>query len=273
MDIFSLKGKNAIILGGAGVLGSAMAEGLAIAGANVAMTDRTGKKSEKLAESLKKYNVKTKGYKLDVLNTNDIDDVCESMIKDFGRIDILVNSIGGNSKDASTSDEKNFFELSKEAFGEVMNLNLMAGTVVPCQVFGKKMLSNPDGGTIINISSMSALKPLTKIPGYSASKAAVSNFTQWLATDLALNLNSKIRVNAIAPGFFLTNQNRFLLTENETGDLTKRGSTIIDHTPMKRFGNPEDLIGTLVWLASDASKFITGIVVPVDGGFSGFGGV
>jgi NAD(P)-dependent dehydrogenase (short-subunit alcohol dehydrogenase family) len=273
MKIFSLEGKNAVVLGGAGVLGKAMAEGLAKAGANIAITDRTGKKSAKLVEEFKKYNVDVRGYSLEVSNSKNIEIVCNNIYEDFGKIDILVNSIGGNMKEATTSDERAFFDLSEKALSEVVKLNLMDGTIIPCQIFGKKMLENSEGGSIINISSMASLKPLTKIPGYSASKAAVSNYTQWLATELSLNMNSKLRVNAIAPGFFLTEQNRFLLTEKETGDLTKRGQQIIGHTPMGRFGNPEDLVGAVVWLASDASKFVTGTVIPVDGGFSGYTGV
>ena len=176
-------------------------------------------------------------------------------------------------KDATTSDTATFFDLSKDAIEKVVSLNLMGGAILPSQVFGREMVNNPEGGVIINISSMSAFSPLTRIPGYSAAKAAVSNFTQWLATDLAKAYGEKIRVNAIAPGFFLTDQNRFLLTNPESGELTARGNTIITHTPMGRFGQPEDLVGTLLWLASDASKFVTGIVVPVDGGFSAFSGV
>lgn len=273
MDLFNLKGKNAAILGGGGVLGETMALGLAEAGANVAVCDLLKDNAERVVDALKGTGVKLKAYALNAMDIDDIKRVCSEFISDFGRIDILVNAVGGNMKDATTSDTTSFFELSKEAIEKVVNLNLMGGAVLPSQVFGKEMVNNPDGGVIINISSMNAFRPLTRIPGYSAAKAAVSNFTQWLSTDLAKKYGDKIRVNAIAPGFFLTNQNRFLLTEQETGELTARGKTIIEHTPMGRFGQPEDLVGTLIWLVSDASKFVTGIVVPVDGGFSAFSGV
>ena len=176
-------------------------------------------------------------------------------------------------KGATTSPEQTFFQLPADALSKVFNLNILAGTIVPCQVFGERMKDNPEGGSIVNISSMSAFAPLTRVPGYSAAKAAVSNFTQWLAVHFAQEYTKKLRVNAIAPGFFLTEQNRFLLTDEKTGELTARGKTIIDHTPMGEFGKPEDLVGVSVWLASDASRFVTGIVVPIDGGFSAFSGV
>ena len=176
-------------------------------------------------------------------------------------------------KAATTSDEVSFFDLPDDAIEKVINLNVMGGAILPSRVFGKEMVKSKDGGVIINISSMSAFRPLTRTPGYSAAKAAVSNFTQWLSTDICKQYGDKIRVNAIAPGFFLTEQNRFLLTDPKTGEFTQRGKTIIEHTPMGRLGQPEDLIGTLIWLCSDASKFVTGIVVPVDGGFSAFSGV
>jgi NAD(P)-dependent dehydrogenase (short-subunit alcohol dehydrogenase family) len=176
-------------------------------------------------------------------------------------------------KDATTNDAVSFFDLDAAAVLKVMELNLMGGAILPSQVFGRRMAESEAGGSIINISSMNAFRPLTRIPGYSAAKAAVSNFTQWLSTDMAKRYGGKIRVNAIAPGFFLTDQNRFLLTDEQTGERTARGQTIIDHTPMGRYGAPDDLIGTLVWLASGASAFVTGIIVPVDGGFSAFSGV
>jgi NAD(P)-dependent dehydrogenase (short-subunit alcohol dehydrogenase family) len=272
MDLFSLKGKNAVLLGG-GVLGMTMAKGLAQAGANIAVCDLIIENANKVMDEIKVPDIMKKPYKLDAMNSSDLKLVCNDIVSSFGNIDILVNAVGGNMKDATTSDTKSFFDLSAEALENVMKLNLMAGAILPSQVFGRVMAENPKGGVIINVSSMNAFRPLTRIPGYSAAKAAVSNFTQWLSTDLAKAYGEKMRVNAIAPGFFLTEQNRFLLTEPETGNLTARGKTILDHTPMGRFGLPEDLIGTLVWLASDASKFVTGIVVPVDGGFSAFSGV
>jgi NAD(P)-dependent dehydrogenase (short-subunit alcohol dehydrogenase family) len=273
MSLFSLKGKNAVLLGGGGVLGTTMAKGLALAGANIAVCDLREENATAVVNEVASIGTFAKGYKLNAMDLEDLNRVCDTIEKDFGTIDILVNAVGGNMKDATTSDTSTFFDLSKEAIEKVVNLNLMGGAILPAQVFGKKMVDSVQGGVIINISSMNAFRPLTRIPGYSAAKAAVSNFTQWLSTDLAKAYGEKIRVNAIAPGFFLTDQNRFLLTEQATGALTKRGNTILEHTPMGRFGEPEDLVGTLVWLASDASKFVTGIVVPVDGGFSAFSGV
>jgi len=273
MDLFSLKGKNAVILGGGGVLGGAMAKGLAAAGANIAVCDLKEENALNVAKEVEALGVKASGYQLNAMDKNDLERVCALILNDFSSVDILINAVGGNMKDATTSDTVSFFDLPGEALEKVVGLNLMGGAVLPSQVFGKEMVKNSGGGVIINISSMNAFRPLTRIPGYSAAKAAVSNFTQWLSTYLAKAYGEKIRVNAIAPGFFLTEQNRFLLTNPENGELTQRGKTIIEHTPVGRFGQPEDLIGTLIWLASDASKFVTGIVVPVDGGFSAFSGV
>ena len=272
MNLFNLEGKTAVVLGGGGVLGSAMSQGLADSGANVAVCS-LGDEAQKTAEKIQTGGMKSKGYVFNATDPDVLKATCKAIIEDFGRIDILVNAVGGNMKDATTSDNVSFFDLPGEAIEKVLSLNLMAGAVLPSQVFGREMVKNPDGGVIINISSMNAFRPLTRIPGYSAAKAAVSNFTQWLAVDLAQKFGDKIRVNAIAPGFFLTEQNRFLLTDVQTGELTTRGNSIIAHTPMGKFGQPEDLAGTLVWLASDASRFVTGIVVPVDGGFSAYAGV
>lgn len=273
MNLFNLKGKNAVLLGGGGVLGTAMAKGLVQAGANIAICDLREENALAVVKEISSDGIKAKGYKLNAMDSEDLKRVCEAISLEFGTIDILVNAVGGNMKDATTSDSKSFFDLSQEALEKVVNLNLMGGAILPSQVFGKKMVDSPNGGVIINISSMNSFRPLTRIPGYSAAKAAVSNFTQWLSTEFAKAYGEKIRVNAIAPGFFLTEQNRFLLTDQETGELTQRGKTILAHTPVGRFGKPEDLIGTLIWLCSDASKFVTGVVVPVDGGFSAFSGV
>jgi NAD(P)-dependent dehydrogenase (short-subunit alcohol dehydrogenase family) len=187
-------------------------------------------------------------------------------------VDIMVSAAGGNLKEATTSDELSFFDLKLDALEKVIALNLFGGAILPAQVFGRTMAENPEGGSIINISSMNAFTPLTRIPGYSAAKAAVSNFTQWLSVHFAQEYNKNLRVNALAPGFFLTRQNHFLLLDADE-KLTERGASIISHTPMSRFGNPEDLIGVCIWLAGDSSKFVTGIVVPIDGGFSAFSGV
>lgn len=273
LKLFDLKGKNAVILGGGGILGASMTAGLAEAGANVAIGDLRRENAEKLAQTAAETGVKAKGYEVNAMKVESIKEVCQQIIADFGSADILVNAVGGNMKDATTSDELSFFDLPGEALRKVVDLNLMGGAVLPCQVFGRYMAESPDGGVIINISSMNYYRPLTRTPGYSAAKAAVSNFTAWLSVYMAQAYGDKIRVNAIAPGFFLTDQNRFLLTNQDDGNMTDRGSLIISHTPMGRFGNPEDLIGTLIWLVSDASKFVTGITVPVDGGFSAFSGV
>jgi len=270
LDVFSLKGKIAVITGGAGVLGSAIAQGLGKAGAKIALCDIVN--ADKAAQELESEGIEAKGYYINVMDIEKIKSCRDEVIRDFGRVDILINAAGGNTKGATTSEELKFFDLPLSALEKVVGLNLFGGAILPSQVFGKDMVENKEGGSIINISSMNAFRPLTRIPGYSAAKAAVSNFTQWLAVHFTQEYNKNLRVNAIAPGFFLTTQNRFLLT-NEDGSLTPRGKTIIAHTPMDKFGDPEDLIGVCVWLASDASKFVTGIIVPIDGGFSAFSGV
>ena len=270
LKMFSLEGEIAVITGGAGVLGSAIAQGLGKAGAKIALCDIVN--ADKVAKQLQEQGITAKGYYINVMDIEKIKVCRDEVIRDFGKVDILLNAAGGNMKEATTSEELKFFDLPLSALEKVVGLNLFGGAVLASQVFGKDMIKNQDGGSIINISSMNAFRPLTRIPGYSAAKAAVSNFTQWLAVHFAQEYNKSLRVNAIAPGFFLTAQNRFLLT-NEDGSLTPRGETIIAHTPMDKFGDPEDLIGACVWLASDASKFVTGIIVPVDGGFSAFSGV
>jgi len=269
-NMFSLEGKTAVITGGAGVLGSAIAQGLGKAGAKIALCDIVN--ADKVAQKLQIEGIQVKGHYINVMDIEKIKSCRDEVIKDFGKVDILLNAAGGNMKEATTSEELKFFDLPLSALEKVVGLNLFGGALLPSQVFGKIMVENKEGGSIINISSMSAFCPLTKVPGYSAAKAAVSNFTQWLAVHFAQEYNKNLRVNAIAPGFFLTTQNRFLLT-NEDGSLTPRGDTIISHTPMDKFGDPKDLIGACIWLASDASKFVTGIIVPVDGGFSAFSGV
>jgi NAD(P)-dependent dehydrogenase (short-subunit alcohol dehydrogenase family) len=207
----------------------------------------------------------------DVLEPGTMEETAARVKREFGRIDCLINAAGGNHPQATTSPDLSFFNIPTEALRSVFDLNII-GTMIPSQVFGKYM-AEQDEGNILNFSSMNAFQPLTRIPAYSAAKAGVSNFTQWLAVHMAQEYSPNIRVNAVAPGFFLTEQNRFLLTDEETGELTDRGQTIIDHTPMGRFGDPEDLLGTVMWLMSPASAFVTGIVVPVDGGFSAFSGV
>ncbi len=272
-ELFDLTGKVAVVTGGGGVLGGAMAEGLGMAGASVAIADVLPDNAAGVAQRIVDAGGRASSHKMDVFDRASIEACCNEVRDTFGKIDILVNAVGGNMKGATTSPEQSFFQLPPEGLQKVFDLNLVGGAIVPSQVFIKAMLENEDGGVIINISSMNAFRPLTRIPGYSAAKAAVSNFTQWLSVHLAQEYSTKLRVNAIAPGFFLTEQNRFLLTDEKTGEPTARGNQILGHTPMARYGAPEDLVGTLIWLVSDASKFVTGIVVPVDGGFSAYSGV
>jgi len=273
LELFSLKGKVAVVTGGGGVLGGAIAEGLAGAGATVAVANLLPDMADACAKRITDAGGTAKGYLLNVFERATIEACRDAVVRDFGRVDILINGVGGNMKGATTSAEQSFFDLPEDALRKVFDLNLVGGTIVPSQVFLQAMRDNADGAVIINISSMNAFRPLTRIPGYSAAKAAVSNFTQWLAVHLAQEYNQKLRVNAIAPGFFLTDQNRFLLVDKETGKPTPRGETIMAQTPMGHYGSPEDLVGAAVWLASDASRFVTGIVLPVDGGFSAFSGV
>lgn len=270
LDIFSLKNKTAVITGGAGILGRDIALGLGKAGARVAICDIAD--TTELIKDFTNAGIEARSYYIDVLKKDKIKACHDKVMSDFGKVNILVSAAGGNLKDATTSDELSFFELKLDALEKVIALNLFGGAILPAQVFGKTMAESTEGGSIINISSMNAFRPLTRVPGYSAAKAAVSNFTQWLAVHFAQGYNKNLRVNAIAPGFFLTQQNHFLLFDKDE-NLTERGQSIISHTPMARFGKPEDLIGVCLWLASDASKFVTGTVVPIDGGFSAFSGV
>jgi len=269
--LFNLTGKVIAVTGGTGVLGSEIACALADAGANVALLDIKKELDDNIKKRLNDSGVKYMMVKCNVLDRESVDSALNVILENFAKVDILINGAGGNHPKATTSADQKFFNIPTDAFNWVMQLN-MTGTVLPSQVFGK-YFAEQGNGNILNISSMNAFRPLTRIPAYSAAKAAVSNFTQWLAVHIAQEYSVNIRVNAIAPGFFLTNQNRFLLTDEKSGELTLRGKTILDHTPMGRFGNPEDLTGTILWLLSDASAFVTGIVVPVDGGFSAFSGV
>ena len=268
--MFNLSGKVAIITGGAGVLGSAMAKGLVQAGAKVAILSRTVAKVEKAVAEIKAMDGEGLALIADVLDENQLIDARNKVLKTWGQIDILVNAAGGNMKGATIMPNQDIFNLSMEDFTKVTDLNLK-GTVLPTMVFAKEMAAQKKG-SIINISSMAAQQAITRVVGYSASKAAIDNFTKWMAVEMAHKFGEGIRVNAIAPGFFIAEQNRRLLT-NEDGSLTARGQTIVNETPVKRFGEPEELISTLIWLCSDASSFITGIIVPVDGGFSAFSGV
>lgn len=270
-DLFGLSGKVAVITGGGGVLCGAMAKALAQHGARVAVLDLREEAAQKVADEITASGGKAIGVMCNVIERPSIEAAYQTVVDKLGPADILINGAGGNHKSATTSPELEFFDLPADAVQFVFNLNFL-GTLLPSQVIGKDMAKRGEG-VILNTSSMNAFRPLTKIPAYSAAKAAVSNFTQWLAVHMSQNYSKKIRVNAIAPGFFLTEQNRFLLTDEKTGELTPRGKTIIDHTPMGRFGNPEDLIGTVLYLLSPGAEFVHGVVIPIDGGFSAFGGV
>jgi NAD(P)-dependent dehydrogenase (short-subunit alcohol dehydrogenase family) len=270
MKLFDLSGKVALVTGGTGVLGGAMARGLAAAGATVAVMGRRQAKAAAVAEAITQAGGKALALPADVLERDSLLDAKETLLKTHEHLDILVNAAGGNLAGATVVGERRFFDVTADALNDVMQLNVM-GTVLPSQVFGEVMVEQ-GGGSIINISSMAAQKPLTRVVGYAAAKAAIDNFTRWLAVDLAQKYGEGLRVNAIAPGFFIGEQNRSLLL-NDDGSLTKRGEQIIQHTPMGRFGEPDELIGTAVYLASDAARFVTGVVIPVDGGYSAFGGV
>lgn len=270
-QLFSIDGEVAVVTGGGGVLCGAMANALGRLGVKVAVLDLSEDAAKAVAAEIKNAGGTAIGYKTDVLNRDSLESVRAAIEKDLGPVDILVNGAGGNSPKATTSDKQPFFDLPKEGFDFVFALNFM-GTLLPTQVFAKGMAERKRG-QIINVSSMNAIRPLTKIPAYSAAKAAVTNFTLWLAVHINQNYSKDIRVNAIAPGFFVTAQNKFLLIDEKTGEFTPRGKTIIEHTPKGKFGGPQDLLSTLVWLLGRGSSFVNGAVIPVDGGFSAFSGV
>ena len=275
-----LKGKICVITGGAGVLGSAMVQSIASVGTKIAIADINKEIADKVAaEIAKESGAEVIGVKANVLDKASLEAAKIEINEKLGDIDILINGAGGNSPKATTKVEQmtednldnledTFYGLEMEGFDMVFALNFK-GTLLPTMVFTKDMLKNKNG-VVLNVSSMNSYKPLTKIPAYSAAKASVNNFTEWLAVHLA---KVGIRVNAIAPGFFITNQNRFLVMDEKTGNFSPRGQKIVDNTPMGKFGEPEDLQGATLFLISDVSKFITGIVIPVDGGYSAFGGV
>jgi|SRR5579885_1241367 NAD(P)-dependent dehydrogenase (short-subunit alcohol dehydrogenase family) len=268
--LFDVRGRTVVITGGSGYLGRAMASGLAQAGAQVAILGRHARTTQTVAQTIKDEGGIALGLAADVLDRDALEQSREQVTSAFGPVDILINAAGGNSPAATTSTEQSFFDLDIEAASQVFGLNFR-GTFQSCQVFGRDMARRGQG-CIVNVTSMSGLRPLTRVPAYSAAKAAVANFTEWLATYMAQEYSPAIRVNAIAPGFFLTEQNHYLMVDAD-GKLTARGQAIVDHTPMGRLGEPDDLVGTLLWLVSPASSFVTGIVVPVDGGFSAYSGV
>ncbi|SHG74352.1 SDR family oxidoreductase [Flagellimonas flava] len=276
----NLAGKIVVITGGAGVLCSTLAKYIALQQTKIAILDLDEKAAKEVARGINAEGGNAIGIKADVLNRESLIEARHTLKKTFGPCDILINGAGGNHPKGTTTkthlfpedigndkELTTFFNLDAEGIQFVFNLNFI-GTLLPTQIFAEDMIGK-EGCCILNISSMNAYRPLTKIPAYSGAKAAVSNFTQWLAVHFA---PVGIRVNALAPGFFLTEQNRTLLTQ-ENGDLTPRGETILQHTPMNRFGEPEDLVGTTLWLVSDQSKFVTGVTIPIDGGFSAYSGV
>lgn len=271
LNLFSLSGKVALVTGGTGVLGTSMVKGLAAAGAHVAILGRRIEAGEKIAAELRASGHKALAIGADVLNTGQLEQARKKVLDEFGSIDILINAAGGNMPGATIAPDKNFFDLKIDDFRKVLDLNLL-GSVLPTKIFAEAMVKNKKG-VIINISSMASIRIITRVVGYSAAKAAIDNFTQWMAVEMSRKFGEGMRVNAIAPGFFITEQNRSLLTNPADGTLTARGQAVINQTPFGRFGEPDELLGTLIWLCSDASKFVTGVVVPVDGGFSIFSGV
>ncbi|MEL1239822.1 SDR family oxidoreductase [Flavobacterium flavipallidum] len=270
MNLFNIKNKVAVITGGTGVLGSSIAEHLAESGAKIVIIGRNQETINESVNNLKNKGHEAIGIAANILDKESLTEAKEKILTQYKRIDILLNAAGGNMPGATISPDQTIFDLSMDAFQTVTDLNLN-GTVLPSIVFGEQMALQKEG-IIINFSSMTVERAVTRVVGYSASKAAMENFTRWMAVEMATKFSSKIRVNAIAPGFFIGNQNRKLLT-NEDGTYTERGHKIISNTPMQRFGEADELAGAIHFLCSDASKFVTGIVLPIDGGFSAFSGV
>lgn len=267
---FSLAGKVIVVTGGTGVLGGAFVEAIAAAGGVVGILGRNEKIANERANAINQKGGQALVLIADVTNESQLESACQQMLAAFGKIDGLVNAAGGNMPDAVVQPNQDIFQLNFQALQDVMQLNLM-GTVMPTQVFGKAIKKN-GSGSIVNISSVVSQLAITKVLGYSMAKSAIDSYTQWFALELANRFGDAIRMNSIAPGFFLTEQNKTLLT-NTDGSLTERGQLVIQNTPFKRFGNPEELVGALIWLLSDASKYVTGSKITVDGGFTVFGGV
>jgi NAD(P)-dependent dehydrogenase (short-subunit alcohol dehydrogenase family) len=269
--MYNFTGQTIIVTGGTGILGGEIACALVGCGANVAILDRNLDPAQGLLVRMGPCAGQAAVVGGDVLDVGNLRQAADVIVKRFGRIDGLINAAGGNKPQASTGPDRSFFDLPADALRWVFDLNIL-GTILSSQVFGRFM-AEQKRGVILNISSMNSFRPLTRIPAYSAAKAGVSNFTQWLAVHMAQEYSPQIRVNAIAPGFFLTAQNEYLLVDSQTSELTPRAKSIMAHTPMGRFGKPEDLLGAVLWLLSPASSFVTGVVVPIDGGFSAFSGV
>lgn len=270
MKTFDVSNKVVVITGGGGVLGGSMASHLLQNGAIVLLLDYKEEIVSTAVNHLKNTSENVQGFVCNVMDETSLQTTCNQILEKYKKIDVLINAAGGNKPGATIGEHQTIFDLSIDDFKSVVDLNLF-GSVLPALIFGKAMVDKKKG-VIINISSMTAQSAITRVVGYSASKAAIDNFTKWLSVELALKFGEGLRVNAIAPGFFIGNQNRALLT-NEDGSYTDRGNTIIQNTPMKRFGEAEELNGTIHYLCSDASKFVTGVVIPIDGGFSAFSGV
>lgn len=271
-QLFDVSGKVAVVTGGTGTLCAEMCRALVKGGAKVVVVARQQDKIDALVAELKNMGGDAIGTQADVLDKEALIQARDKVMATYGKLDILINGAGGNRADAYTlPNERTFFDLPQEALQWVFDLNFM-GSVLASQVFGE-IITQEANGVILNVSSMAAYQPMTRVVAYAGAKAAINNFTQWLAVYMATQHSPNIRVNAIAPGFFLSEQNRNLLYDEGTDNLSQRGNQIIEHTPMGRFGNPDDLIGAVIWLLSDASRFVTGIVVPVDGGFMAYKGV
>ena len=266
-ELFNIKGYVVVITGGTGVLGRAIAKYLALNGAKVIILGRKEEVGQEIVADIKAAGGECEFLKTDVMNQEVVQQNCDYIVEKYGRIDTLLNAAGGNMKGATIAPDQNFFDLEAKQFQTVLDLNL-TGTVIPTQVFLKPMVAQGKG-SIINISSMAAFRPMTRVCGYAAAKAGISNFTAFMATECAKKFSEGIRVNAIAPGFFITEQNRALLT-NPDGTFTQRGQDVIRQTPFGRMGEPEELCGTIHYLMSDAAKFVTGTVAVVDGGFNTF---
>ena len=269
--LYDFTGQTVVLTGGTGVLGGEILCALAGLGANVAALSRKPDLPDGITQQLAGAAGTVEVFQADVLERDTLVAAEQAIRQRFGPPHMLVNGAGGNRPAATTNAQQSFFDMPEAALRAVFDLNLL-GAVLPSQVFGRG-LAEQQQGVILNVSSMSAYRPLTRVVAYSAAKAGLGNFTQWLATHMALEYSPNIRVNAIAPGFFFTEQNRFLLTDAETGAMTPRGQAILDHLPMRRFGTPADLLGTVLWLLSPASAYVTGVVVPVDGGFSAYNGI
>jgi len=264
--MFDIKGKVYVITGGTGIICSEMARELAELGAKVAIIGRSLEKGQALVEEIRAKGGEAIAFSCDVLDKEQIQATCDAIVAEWGRVDILINGAGGNHPKGSTNPQTSFFDLPEEGLRYVFDLNCL-GVMLCSQVFGAVMAAQ-GSGNIINIGSMAGIRPLTRVVAYGAAKAALTNLTQWMATWFAEEVSPAIRVNGIAPGFLLTEQNRFLMIDKETGENTPRGAHVLQQTPMHRFGEPSEMVGAVVFLSSDAASFITGVMLPIDGGFS-----